>query len=39
MYYDPKTESIGFIDYGMVEKYDHAQDLHDHEQESMLMPN
>ena len=39
MYYDPKTESVGFIDYGMVEKYDHAQDLHDHEQKSMMMPN
>ena len=31
MYYDPKSKTMGFVDYGKIEKYDHAEDLHNHD--------
>ena len=31
MYYDPQSKTMGFVDYGKIVEYDHAEDLHTHD--------
>ncbi len=31
MFYDPVDRTMGFIDYGKIKQYDHAEDLHNHD--------
>lgn len=32
MYYDPEAKTMGFVDYGKINQYDHAEDLHNHDE-------
>ncbi len=31
MFYDPESKTMGFVDYGKIKQYDHAEDLHNHD--------